>query len=177
MPAWVRWRWPKRAALPSQRPSYGQGAQRSMAAAAEQPFGPGPFARMAASSLVYVSTYIFLALPCHPGKGPTARPLGPTSANPMRADEVVHVHAGRYGSFSCQWVISQSGELFELQSALPQQRRQLRRLEELRVVMGTARQQPRHVFGSDDRQRERDRRAVERGEKHAPARFRQRRQI
>jgi len=47
-----------------------------MAAAAEQPFGPGPFARMASSLLVDVSTYIFLTLPCPAGKGPPARPRG-----------------------------------------------------------------------------------------------------
>src|SRR5690348_17434419 len=52
-----------------------------MAAAAEQPFGPGPFAHMAASSFVYVSTYIFLTLPCPAGKGPPARPLGVASTD------------------------------------------------------------------------------------------------
>src|SRR5690348_7587719 len=52
-----------------------------MAAAAEQPFGPGPFAHMAASSFVYVSTYIFLTLPCSAGKGPPARPLGVASTD------------------------------------------------------------------------------------------------
>src|SRR6185312_14374275 len=56
-----------------------------MAAAAEQPFGPWPFARMAASSLVYVSTYILLALPCPAGKGPTARPRGMASTGPLGA--------------------------------------------------------------------------------------------
>src|SRR5690348_9660888 len=54
-----------------------------MAAAAEQPEGPWPFARMAASSLVYVSTYIFLALPCPADKGPTARPFGWVSIDPV----------------------------------------------------------------------------------------------
>ncbi|TAN04482.1 MAG: hybrid sensor histidine kinase/response regulator [Rhodanobacteraceae bacterium] len=53
-----------------------------MAAAAEQPFGPGPFARMAASSFVDVSTYIFLPLPCPAGKRPTARPRGMASTDP-----------------------------------------------------------------------------------------------
>src|SRR5574337_395530 len=55
---------------------HGQGVHRRMATAAEQPSGPGPFARMAASSLVDVSTYTFLALPCPTGKWPTARPRG-----------------------------------------------------------------------------------------------------
>src|SRR5690348_10162064 len=54
-----------------------------MAAAAEQPEGPWPFARMAASSLVHVLTYIFLALPCPADKGPTARPLGATRTDPL----------------------------------------------------------------------------------------------
>src|SRR5690348_17435145 len=53
-----------------------------MAAAAEQPFGPGPFARMAASLLVEVSTYVFLALPRPANKGPTARPLGRALTGP-----------------------------------------------------------------------------------------------
>jgi hypothetical protein len=53
-----------------------------MAAAAAQPEGPWPFARMAASSLVEVSTYIFLALPCPDDKGPTARPFGALWAGP-----------------------------------------------------------------------------------------------
>src|SRR6185437_11330227 len=52
-----------------------------MAAAAEQPLGPGPFARMAASSLVEVSAYVFLALPCPAVKGPPARPLGQALAD------------------------------------------------------------------------------------------------
>src|SRR6185437_5558821 len=54
-----------------------------MAAAAEQPFGPGLFAPMAAASLVYVPTYIFLVLPCPAGKQPTARPRGTASRGPL----------------------------------------------------------------------------------------------
>ncbi|HTI96119.1 MAG TPA: hypothetical protein VL425_06365, partial [Rudaea sp.] len=49
---------------------------------AEQPFGPGPFARMASSLLVDVSTYIFLTLPCPAGKGPPARPRGMALTGP-----------------------------------------------------------------------------------------------
>src|SRR6185312_5811851 len=61
---------------------HGQGAHRRMAAAAEQPSGPGPFACMAASLLVDVSTYILLVLPCPAGKGPTARPRSMALADP-----------------------------------------------------------------------------------------------
>src|SRR6185312_4169954 len=63
-------------------PDYGRGARRSMAAAAEQPEGPWPLARMVASSLVAVSTYVFLALPCPADKGPTARPFGAALTGP-----------------------------------------------------------------------------------------------
>src|SRR6185312_4560889 len=62
---------------------HGQGAHRRMAAAAEQPFGPGSLARRAASSLVDVSTYIFLTLSCPAGQGPTARSCGIASADPV----------------------------------------------------------------------------------------------
>src|SRR6185437_10758259 len=86
-------RYAKRIALLPQRPPdearaaapewfSGQGAHRWMAATAEQPLGPGPFARMAVSSLVYVSTYIFLTLPCPASKQPTARPFGIAFADP-----------------------------------------------------------------------------------------------
>lgn len=70
-----------RAAVP--QPDHGQGARRGMAAAGEQAEGPWPFARMAASSLVCVSTYIFLALPCPADRGPTARPFGIVLTNPI----------------------------------------------------------------------------------------------
>jgi len=63
-------------ARPSAIAIYGQGARRSMAAAAEQPEGPRPFARTAASSFVYASTYIFLTHSCPADKRRTARPRG-----------------------------------------------------------------------------------------------------
>src|SRR5579885_265495 len=76
-----------------------------MAAAAEQPEGPWPFARMAASSLVDVSTYTFLVLPCPADKGPTARPFGIASPDPsfeaairnepQGRDQAID-HAGQY---------------------------------------------------------------------------------
>src|SRR6185437_1561614 len=78
---------------------HGQGARRRLAAAAEQPFGPGPFARMAVSSLVDVSTYIFLVLPCPAGKGPTARPLGTAWTDPvLRVRDQQDTRAGKPGS-------------------------------------------------------------------------------
>src|SRR6185437_4171875 len=95
--SWVNRRGAKRAALLPQRlpdkvarrsaiAIYGQGARRSMAAAAEQPEGPWPFARRASSSFVYVSTYIFLTLPCPADKGPAARPFAVAPLDPSRAN-------------------------------------------------------------------------------------------
>src|SRR5690348_11140732 len=68
-----------------------------MAATAEQPFGPGPFAPMAASSLVHVSTYISLVLPCPAGKWPTARPRERALADPISPVRRVLRAIGRDG--------------------------------------------------------------------------------
>src|SRR6185437_8425567 len=107
-----------------------------MAAAAEQPGGPWPFARMAASSLADVSTYIFLALPFPAGKGPTARPLGVALTGPKCSAAIALRSAGRRARIACS--LRPFPSMNALPASDPRKREAARLAKRLRHQVGRA---------------------------------------